>query len=292
MKEQVLNVEYSEIRDYLNLEKISNLIISDDISTPIQGINRASLYPIRLPVNVVILCKKGNLKLKIGLKEYVVIENNITIIFSQQIFQITEISPDFDAGYILLANKFFDMQHDFITAINLGNIFSKNPVCQLSKEDMNEMLQIFDLVKNKIDKGNHLYLNQIVQHYFRILFYNVCHILNNTQQVKTKTHKEEIFELFMAELQKNFMQEHSVQFYAGKLCLTPKYMASVIFQTSGKHPRYWIKDYIILEAKALLKSTTMTIQQISDKLNFLDQAHFGKYFKLYTGCSPREYRNL
>jgi AraC-like DNA-binding protein len=292
MKNQVVNVEYSDIRDYLNLEKISNLIISDDVSAPIQGINRASFYPIRLPVNVIILCKKGSLKLKIGLEEYVVVENSIAIIFSQHIFQIMEISPDFDAGYILLASKFFDIQHDFITAINLGNIFSKNPVCQLSQEEMQEMLQIFDLVKNKIDKGNHVYLNQIVQYYFRILFYNVCHILNNTQQTKTKTHKEEILELFIKELQKHFKEEHSVQFYAGKLCLTPKYMASIIFQASGKHPSDWIKDYIILEAKALLKSTTMTIQQISDELNFVTQSHFGKYFKHHTGYSPKDYRKI
>ena len=52
----------------------------------------------------------------------------------------------------------------------------------------------------------------------------------------------------------------------------------------------WIDDYVVLEAKALLKSTNMTIQQISYELNFPSQSFFGKYFKRSVGLSPLEYR--
>ncbi len=67
-------------------------------------------------------------------------------------------------------------------------------------------------------------------------------------------------------------------------------MSTIIKQTSGKTAGDWIDDYILLEAKALLKSTNMTIQQISDELNFPSQSFFGKYFKRLTGVSPKEYR--
>jgi AraC-like DNA-binding protein len=46
----------------------------------------------------------------------------------------------------------------------------------------------------------------------------------------------------------------------------------------------------MFEAKALLKSTNMTIRQISDELNFPSQSFFGKYFKRCEGASPKEYR--
>ena len=81
-----------------------------------------------------------------------------------------------------------------------------------------------------------------------------------------------------------------LNFYADKLCLTPKYMSTIIRQTSGKTAGNWIDDYVLLEAKALLKSTNMTIQQISDELNFPSQSFFGKYFKRLTGVSPKEYK--
>lgn len=52
----------------------------------------------------------------------------------------------------------------------------------------------------------------------------------------------------------------------------------------------WIDELVILEAKALLNSLSMNIQEIADRLNFANQSFFGKYFKHYTGMSPKEYR--
>ena len=44
----------------------------------------------------------------------------------------------------------------------------------------------------------------------------------------------------------------------------------------------WIDELVILEAKALLNSSSMNIQEIADRLNFANQSFFGKYFKHYT----------
>jgi len=47
---------------------------------------------------------------------------------------------------------------------------------------------------------------------------------------------------------------------------------------------------VLLEARAMLKSSHMTIQQIAGELNFPNQSFLGKYFKRMTGMSPKEYR--
>lgn len=57
-------------------------------------------------------------------------------------------------------------------------------------------------------------------------------------------------------------------FYAEKLCLTPKYLSQVILEVSDRHATDWIRDYVILDAKALLKSGRYTVQQVGDLLNF------------------------
>ena len=54
----------------------------------------------------------------------------------------------------------------------------------------------------------------------------------------------------------------------------------------------WIERYVILEAKAMLRSSNLTVQQISDELYFPSQSFFGKYFKKSTGMSPKEFRNM
>ena len=56
------------------------------------------------------------------------------------------------------------------------------------------------------------------------------------------------------------------------------------------HRGDWITDFVILEAKAMLKSRKYTVQQIADALNFANQSFFGKYFKDKVGCSPTQYQ--
>ena len=52
-----------------------------------------------------------------------------------------------------------------------------------------------------------------------------------------------------------------------------------------------ISGMVIMNAKSQLKLTGLSVQAISDSLNFADISFFGKYFKRYTGMSPLEYRN-
>ncbi len=74
------------------------------------------------------------------------------------------------------------------------------------------------------------------------------------------------------------------------MCISPKYLSKIVFESSGKYAKDWIKEYVILAAKALLKSNDYTVQQISYMLNFPNNSFFGKYFKSAVGCSPKKYQ--
>ena len=101
-----------------------------------------------------------------------------------------------------------------------------------------------------------------------------------------------MFESFLKTVATHYKQQRSVTFYADKLYLTPKYLSCVIKEISGKSAGEWIDEQVILAAKALLKSSNMTIQEISVELNFANQSFFGKYFKQHTGISPKAYRKI
>ena len=103
---------------------------------------------------------------------------------------------------------------------------------------------------------------------------------------------EEYFKQFTHLLGEHFREERSVGFYARQLCITPKYLTTLIKRISGQSVSEWIDNYVILEAKALLKSGQYTIQQVSDMLNFANQSFFGVYFKKAVGCSPTAYKEM
>ncbi len=84
--------------------------------------------------------------------------------------------------------------------------------------------------------------------------------------------------------------ERTVAFYADKLFISPKYLSLIIKETLGRSAAEIIDDYVILEAKNLLRFSGKNIQQVSYELNFPNQSSFGKYFKHLTGFSPSEYQ--
>ena len=51
-----------------------------------------------------------------------------------------------------------------------------------------------------------------------------------------------------------------------------------------------INENLIRQAKLLLLTTTLSVQQIADRLGFKNQSHFVTFFRRFAGMSPRAYR--
>lgn len=100
----------------------------------------------------------------------------------------------------------------------------------------------------------------------------------------------QICQRFMELVKENFRTEHSLDYYASKLCITDRYLYMTVKAVTGKTANYWLNYYLLSEAKILLRTTDLSIQEISDRLNFPAQSNFGKYFKRQTGESPINYR--
>ncbi|NLX65821.1 MAG: AraC family transcriptional regulator [Bacteroidales bacterium] len=293
MRKDIQFYDYYSLHGLVNSKNyVENFFIFDDIESFSEGFhfNAIMNYPIRLGMVVAIACRKGSMKLQIGLKDFVIEQNMVLIILPEQIFQLMEMSPDFQLSCILLEKNFFDIQNDFKMALDLQNYFFKQPCVELSEKEKNEVMIIFELIKETISEKKNFFLKEIVQTYIRILFYNICNILLTSKERGIRTRKEEVFEEFISLLSQNFRKEKNIGWYADKFSLTSKYLSKLIYEVSSKHAGEWIKDYIILEAKALLKSSSLTVLQISDELGFSNQSHFGSYFKRYTAVSPRQYK--
>lgn len=104
------------------------------------------------------------------------------------------------------------------------------------------------------------------------------------------SHNEELTSGFFRLLHEHFRTHRDAGFYADRLCISTKHLARVIGQVTTHTPSYWIADFTVREAKALLKSTTLTVTQLSEELNFPNSSFFARYFKRHAGMSPQNYR--
>lgn len=95
---------------------------------------------------------------------------------------------------------------------------------------------------------------------------------------------------FLKLLVRNYATERNTAFYADRLCITPKYLSMIVKEATGRTASEWINDFVVLEAKNLLRFSGKNIQQVAYALNFPSQSSFGKFFKRITGQSPTEYQ--
>lgn len=100
-----------------------------------------------------------------------------------------------------------------------------------------------------------------------------------------------LYDRFMSLIADNYTTAHEVSFYAAKLCISTRYLSQITNMVCGRSPKQIIDEYIVRECEKLLKTTTLTIQQISGLLGFSSQISLAKFFKAKRGCSPSQCRN-
>lgn len=82
-----------------------------------------------------------------------------------------------------------------------------------------------------------------------------------------------------------------MSFYADKLCISTRYLSTIVRSVARSSAKEFIDRAVILEIKMMLQSTDLSVQEIAYRLRFPDQSYLGRFFKKRTGESPTEYRN-
>ncbi len=106
----------------------------------------------------------------------------------------------------------------------------------------------------------------------------------------TRSREQTLFDRFIYLVNRHAAQEHRMAFYADRMCLTERYLGTVVRQASGITAKQWIDRALITRIKVELRHTDKSIAQIADEMNFPNPSFFCKYFKRMTNTTPLEYK--
>ncbi|WP_308777877.1 helix-turn-helix domain-containing protein [uncultured Bacteroides sp.] len=125
------------------------------------------------------------------------------------------------------------------------------------------------------------------------LTYRLCSIYSRKllEENRTAGHKIDTFIQLLRLIEKYYRRERGVAFYAGKLCLSPKYLSALSKSVCGYTVQELVFRAIVRRSMLLLRNSRKTVQEISDEFNFPNASAFGTFFKKATGLSPVHYRN-
>ncbi|MBO5687713.1 MAG: AraC family transcriptional regulator [Alistipes sp.] len=243
--------------------------------------------PIKLSPATITICTAGRCKLRINLREYEIVNPMLVTVMPGQIIETLDISPDFTAYSIAVSKRFIDM-------INLPgwqstylDIYNR-PVTALNDEQLQGFRIFFNTLHRAASNTSNPFRLLVIENLIRAFYYGGSNTESCIEQ--PSLYKNNVVQRFMELAQEHHQRERLIGFYADKLCITPKYLSKLVKENTGRSAGEWIESYVILEARAMLQSPNMSIQQIAAALNFPNQSFFGKYFKRVTGISPKQYR--
>lgn len=250
---------------------------------------RVHVLPVKLMFPLVIICKAGEMRARLNLEEYVIKENDALVIIPGTIGEDVGFSKDCRVAIMAFPENAFPLLMKMEHSLRFREFMTRPFLFHFTDDQMNDALQIYRLMRSVIQSDTP-YKKEIIINYMEALSYYSIGQVEKTVTDANIHRGSMIFHQFMDEVRKNYTHERQLSFYADKLCITSKYLSRVVKQQSGRQPSDWIRDYVILEAKALLKHNAYTVQQVSDLLHFPNPSFFGKYFKMVVGCSPRKYQ--
>lgn len=250
-------------------------------------------FPTQMPGCLFLLCTRGYCVATIHLTQYELRQNSMAVIMPEMFFQITSQSQDCRFTLIGFSKELIRHSTLFSKTIEYTPHIFENPVIHLQKE----VAEIFQESFKTIIKAQHLGDVFITPAQTDLIYSQIILTLGNitrkkeeNSQVRYNRNQEIVKELVRIIVQ-NYKSERNISFYAEKMHLSPQHLSTTIKKTTGKTLTDIISSFVIHDAQAKLRSTELTIQEIAYSLNFPDISFFGKYFKRYTGMSPKQYRN-
>jgi len=235
---------------------------------------------------------QGSMKSQIHFLEYEINSGDIAILQPQLMIDTKSLSEDAEIVTIGLSLDFiteFPILREFV----MNNQIRWQPIIRLQPENIklqNELLTLIQKFYHKTPSPNK---TQMLRHLVMVLISMISEVYSNLPKnkslVKNRTH--EIIDDFYQLISKHANQQRNVSFYAEKLHLTPQYLSTFLKQKTGKSVLQWIDHITILHAKTLLKSSALSIKEISNELHFEETSVFCRYFKRIVGMSPKTYRN-
>lgn len=255
---------------------------------------KGNIGPIKTEYFRISLTRNGQADFSIGLEKHRAKKNSTIFGFPGQIFSLYDPDDDFFAYYMLFTEKFISdiffqnsrrQQFPFLTYSGI-QCFTLND--NTATEIENIILKMNEEIKARkagCSEAIRLYIQLILIHANR----DYGTMLLSKQGAGNSSH--DLFNSFLKLVSQHFLSIRKVADYAAMLHVSPDHLNKVIRSNADKTAGELIDEMLIMEAKAYLLHSKMSVSEIAYKLEFADPSHFNKFFKKANNCTPLEFRN-
>ena len=210
-------------------------------------------------------------------------------------------SPDFNCRQIWFSRSEL-WNINMYGEVSLADMtyLKQHPKVHLSDEDMALLEDYFKLLCRRMRDQKPLLYSDIVRSLVSTMMLEMLCMIRRDKEQKAQSdfqednspgfHKRRIADKFMRLVEQSDGRIRRVDDFATQLNVTPKYLSTVLKEVMNRRPSTFIQLYTMKAIEHRLRYTDMTMQEISNDLNFPNPSFFGKYCKEHLGMTPLEYR--
>ena len=210
----------------------------------------------------------------------------------EQVCSLEYVSDDYRAKYIIMSNNYI-ARLGLNVPLETGWHFLQQPFVELDEQTVEAMQTMYNMCANILRQADNPSRSDIIRHLISAFYLSLdFYYHSKCPPVALSDREHTLTQQFFDLLRQHGNKEHSVQFYADRLYITPKYLSTCVKQATGQNAKQCIDNQRIRYVKYLLcnNSVPRTVTQVAYELGFPDLATFSRYFTRQTGIRPKAWR--
>jgi AraC-like DNA-binding protein len=239
--------------------------------------------------------------MKYGRQYYDFQEGSLIFIEPNQVATFDIAAPGKNAeGWMLCIHPEFIRGSGLAKIIDQYSFFSyaANEALHLSDKEKLTLTNIVETINDEIAQNIDTFTRKLLLNNIELIL-NYCDRYYGRQFLTRTNSNKDIITRFNQLLKKRFQSDlleeqgiPSVKELATTLGYSSYYLSDLLKKETGKGTQDYIQEQLLQQAKDMLISTNIPVNQIGYQLGFEYPAHFSKFFKNKVGMTPTKYRKV
>lgn len=282
----------------INFDKQANLDIEvmsfKQLSEKLKPIKKHNPYaPHKIEFYLILVITKGTYTHSVDLIPYELKEGSALFIAKHQVHHFNKEIQEAN-GFCIIFNHFFVDQHYFLTDnLRLNRLFNyhiESPLIHQKEVGGERLVRLISQLHQEYSVPDNFAKSEILASLLRVVLLKAEKAKALQAVTNVNTHWLEIFSKFKNVLEGGYVNTRSSKEYASKLFVSYKLLNTVVKKLTGKTVKAFIDDFVTVEIKRYLISSSLSVNQISFKTGFEEPSNMVKFFKKNTGTTPRKFR--
>jgi AraC-like DNA-binding protein len=229
----------------------------------------------------------------VDFQSYQLTKGSALFVAKNQVHHFTKGLQEAEGFGIVFSNLFLDKYHFLANRSKFNRLFNYHiepPVIHKGEMGQDSFIDIAQKIYTEYVFPNNFIKFEMLNTLLHVLLLKAERAKEIHSISSVKTQWLEIFNSFKDMLEKEYIKSRSSRYYASKLFISYKFLNDIVKHLTNKTVKAFIDDFVTIEIKRYLVSTSLSVKEISYQTGFEEPANMVKFFKKNTNITPLKFR--